>query len=512
MAVVHIPALCVICRGRFRRCWFCIAGRNIQFGVTGPELMDDDIPILQNRRRLAGFAVLYAAVMLYSSTIVGPAGVNFVYQPPSAALRAFLATPFVEHGSDQRADWIGNLMMLVPFGFIVTGALWPRRLLLMRLPAAIMAMALCIGVILAVKYLQLFFPPRTVTLNYMAAQTIGALIGCCGWAVWYRVAKRVTARRDLVEAFVLILWLYTVALILFALMPLDFALDSDDLTAQLLRLPSTVWAIPGTGRPLQVRALLVFMAGAAFCPVGMLLTFSRQGVYRVHRKLPAVTVAGLFLTAGLYGLSLLVISAFPAAPSILYRTFGIVVGAAALQWLVRRDPAVLRQSLRRLAPYLVVPYLLGVMLVNQLISIHWRSWHDLVHDLYPLGLLPLFDYYIVTKGEAAKNIVGHIVLYLPIGILLWLRYGEGIARRAAVVAAVLAFCVESARYFRPGLEGDFNSVVLAAIAATLGANLMPPVWRMFAELARRSGPGQVRRWDKAKRVTDADPRVEIENY
>ena len=474
--------------------------------------MHDHIPMLQNRRRLAVFAVIYAAVMLYSSTFVGPSGINFVYQPPSEALRAFLATPFVEHGSDQRADWIGNLLMLVPFGFIVTGALWPRRLLPMRLPAAIMAMVLCIGVILAVKYLQLFFPPRTVTLNYILAQTIGALIGCGSWTVWYRAAKQLTARRDLVEAFVLILWLYTVALILFALMPLDFALDSDDLAAQLLRLPSTVWAIPGDGRPLQVRALLVFMAGAAFCPVGMLLTFSRQGVYRVHRKLPAVTVAGLFLTAGLYGLSLLVISAFPAAPSILYRSFGIVVGAAALQWLVQRDPAVLRQSLRRLAPYLVVPYLLGVMLVNQLMSLHWRSWHEFVHDLYPLGLLPLFDYYIVTKGEAAKNIVGHLVLYLPIGSLLWLRYGEGMGRRAAIVAALLSFCVESARYFRPGLEGDLNAVVLAAIAAMLGANLMPPIWAMFAALARRSGPGQLRRWNQAVKMPDADPLVEIENY
>ena len=94
---------------------------------------------------------------------------NFVYSDPVAAFHRFLATRFVEHGSDQRADWIGNLLMLVPFGFLAAGAIWPRRPAF-RLPAVIAAMLICSSVILAIKYLQLFFPPRTVTLNYIVAQ------------------------------------------------------------------------------------------------------------------------------------------------------------------------------------------------------------------------------------------------------------------------------------------------------------------------------------------------------
>ena len=460
--------------------------------------MNNDILTQHRRWRFAGLALLYAAVMLYSSTVIGPAGINFVYRAPAEALRLFLATPYVEHGSDQRADWIGNLMMLVPFGFIVAGALWPRRVLL-RIPAAIAAMALCIWVILAIKYLQLFFPPRTVTLNYIIAQTVGAAIGCCGWAAWHVRMNRLAARRDLVGAFVLALSLYSGALILFTLMPLDFALDSDDLAAMLRRVPSTVWAIPGTGRPPQVRAVLVFMAGAAFIPVGMLLTFTRRGVYRVTRGLPAVTILGLLLTTGVYALSSLVISAFPVAPSILYRTLGIVIGAAALRWLVRQPPDALRLWLRRAAPFLAVPYLVGVLVVNQLISRYWMSWHQVVQQAYPLGLLPLFDYYIVTKAEAAKNIVGHVALYLPVGVLFWMRYGQGAVGRAGVVAGLLSLCVEVARYFRPGLEGDFNAVVVAGLAAMMGAIAMPGVWSMFKALHRHSVSTPARLWsDRTK--------------
>jgi hypothetical protein len=104
-----------------------------------------------------------------------------------------------------------------------------------------------------------------------------------------------------------------------------------------------------------------------------------------------------------------------------------------------------------------------------------------------LGFLPLFDYYIVTKAEAAKNIVGHLALYMPVGAMLWLRYGNGGEARAFVTAATLSFLVELGRYFRPGLQGDVNAVLVAGLAALLAVRLMPPVWSMMRAMQRQSG-------------------------
>ena len=450
----------------------------------------NDILDLPVRRRLAGLCLLYALVMLYSSTVIGPAGVNFVSRDPVEAFRFFLDTPYVQHGSDQRADWIGNLLMLVPFGFLVTVTLWPRRVAGLRVPAALGSLLVCVGTILAIKYLQLFFPPRTVTLNYILAQAAGAAIGCAGGAAWHERVGRSPGRRDHVWAFVLGLRLYTGALCLFVLMPLDFALDETDLRIQLGRLPDTLLTLPGYGRPPSVRVLLMVVAAAAFIPVGMLLTFVRRGVYQVRRGLLGVTSLGLLLTTGLYGLSALVISAYPVVPAIAYRTGGIVVGAAALRWLARQDSDILRRRLRVLVPWLVVPYLLSVLLVNRLLSAHWLSWPGAVAQANPLGLLPLFDYYIVTKAEAAKNLVGHAALYMPVGMLLWLRYGDGVAGRAFAVAMGLSLVVEVGRYFRPGLEGDINAVAVAGFAAMLAAAMMPAVWSTVRELGRRCAVGR----------------------
>ncbi len=354
--------------------------------------------------------------------------------------------------------------------------------------ASLGALLICVGTILAIKYLQVFFPPRTVTLNYILAQTLGAAIGAAGYSVWHQRIGRSVDRQDLVAAFVVTLRLYTGAFCLFILMPLDFALSSTDLGLLMERLPGTLLLLPGHDRPPVVRVVVIVMAAVAFIPVGMMLTFKRGGGYQVRRGLLSVAGIGLLLTAALYGLTTLVISAYPVMPAILYRTAGIVAGAAIIRWIVRQDAEVLLRRLGRLAPWAVIPYLLSVLLVNRLLSVHWLSWPEALAQAYPLGFLPLFDYYIVTKAEAAKNIVAHVVLYMPVGVLLWLRYGDRVGGVAFVLAALLSFAVELGRYFRPGLEGDVNAIAVAGLASLLAVRLMPSVWSMVQALGRQPVP------------------------
>jgi VanZ family protein len=464
--------------------------------LTALDCMKPEPPVLFGQRPYGWLGLGYAMLVLYSSTAVGPAGFNFVSLDPVEAFHRFLATPLVASGSDQRADWMGNLLMLVPFGFLVAGTIWPRRAAF-RLPAAIGTMLICMAAILTIKYLQLFFPPRTVTLNYIVAQGAGAAIGCACFAVWQERIGPSVSRRNPIVALVLVLRLYFAALLVFLLMPLDFALNPADLWAQAARLPDTVLALPGGERPLAVRLMLIAAASAAFIPVGMLSVLVRTGVYRVRRGLLAVTVKGLAITAGIFALSALVMGAAPIMGSILYRTAGVVAGAAMLRWLARQDAARLRHVLRGMVPWMIPPYLLALLLANRLLSLHWLSPAGAIEQAHPLGLLPLFDYYIVTKADAAKNIVAHAVMYLPVGAGLWLRDpAPRSIRRAFGLAALLSFAVELGRCFRPGLQGDVNAVVLAGLSAMAAAGVMPIIWSMLATLARQSAPPPARVWDR----------------
>ena len=122
-------------------------------------------------------------------------------------------------------------------------------------------------------------------------------------------------------------------------------------------------------------------------------------------------------------------------------------------------------------------YLVLLASVNGLVSRHWLSLDDAIAAHYPLGLLPLFNLYIVTKAAAAKNIVAHLVMYAPLGLLAWAR---GIRPHWAFCwALLLATAVEACRFFRPGLQGDVNDIAVAAFTALLTAKLMPSVWHML---------------------------------
>lgn len=50
--------------------------------------------------------------------MIGPLNSHFVPQDPAAVWDQFLATPFYDNGSDQRPDWIANLLLMVPLGLL----------------------------------------------------------------------------------------------------------------------------------------------------------------------------------------------------------------------------------------------------------------------------------------------------------------------------------------------------------------------------------------------------------
>jgi hypothetical protein len=122
--------------------------------------------------------------------------------------------------------------------------------------------------------------------------------------------------------------------------------------------------------------------------------------------------------------------------------------------------------------------------VNGLLSFEWITPTQAANDFYDLGLIPLFDYYIVSKSQAAQNIVAHAIMYAPIGVMIWLRAKhEGGRGVAFVMGCLLSMAVEIGRFLRPGLVPDINAVPLAGVAAWAAAAGAPFVWRMIGAVA-----------------------------
>ena len=93
-------------------------------------------------RRLAWFGVLVASFIVYGSLI------PFVYRPVplDQAISQFAHIKWFDIKAGGRADWVANLVLYFPFGFLVSGALSKTSLLRAALTTCLLGCALAIGV------------------------------------------------------------------------------------------------------------------------------------------------------------------------------------------------------------------------------------------------------------------------------------------------------------------------------------------------------------------------------
>ena len=331
---------------------------------------------------------------------------------------------------------------------------------------------------IAVKYLQLFFPPRTVSLNYIEAQSLGSLLGVA--LFWVSADRLFPVLRGISgpgsRPLLIVCGIYGVALFLFYLFPFDFALSSEDFRERSAALPNMLLSWTGEGRSPTLRAVVVLADTVATIPLGVLLALKSR-----RRSLFRIAVTGLVMMSMVTVLTMLVLTATPSLIAILYRTVGIVIGAAMLMWAERQDPVRWRNLLARLVPPMIPPYLLAVAFVNDLLSPQWRRMSEALAAFDEFGLLPFYHHYIVSKAQAAASVAVHLLTFAPIGVMVALRRGGRRAEiwTAAVLAAVLSFGVELGRWFKPELQPDFSNVIIASAAAGIAAKLTPAFWSML---------------------------------
>src|SRR6185503_2185733 len=96
---------------------------------------------------------------------------EFHSRPVETAWRDFLATGYLVLGVESRADWVANILLYMPLAYLLSAAFaGGTRSALTRVIASGAAWVACAAVALAVEFAQLFFPPRTVSLNDIVAE------------------------------------------------------------------------------------------------------------------------------------------------------------------------------------------------------------------------------------------------------------------------------------------------------------------------------------------------------
>ncbi len=363
---------------------------------------------------------------------------------------------------------MANLLLYIPLGFLSVAWAQGRgeRSAVHGVAALIVVGAVAVGV----EYAQIFFAPRTVSMNDILAELIGTAIGV---SLWYAAGHRLehlvgealgSGTRAIRAAIVL----YLVAYVALAIFPFDFLVSVAELREKAA---SDTWGLllaPAACDGVVRCALRLFADVMAATPLGVLVALGPQTPGRDAWR----RAAGYGLALGLIveALQLLTASGIGQGMSVVARSAGAALGAWLVghvaRWVGRPVPAWIRSGALLAAP----PYAALVAGLNGWFSGPWLAWPEAVGKLKGTMFLPFYFHYFTTETAAMQSLVANALMYAPVGVGWWLHSAHRARAGAGVpvtLAVALAAIVEAGKLFVAGKHPDPTNVLIAGAAAAL---------------------------------------------
>lgn len=419
---------------------------------------------MRKGRRFAVVALTYVGFVVYGSLVP----LTYRYRPFAEAWAAFLNTPYLRLGMGSRADWVANILLYVPLGFLATASLATR---IRAAPASVAVFGLCVLLAIAVEFAQLFFPPRTVSLNDLLAELLG---GGLGIALWHFAGERLVRLWDEMQTggrhgTRALIALYTTAYLGFSLFPYDFLVSATELAQKLASPGRSALFTTGSCGGLLACGTKLFSEILTTAPLGAFLamtaaTANKPGLLRAFAW-------GILLGVVIEGMQTFLASGVSQGASILTRGAGMALGVAIYRFF-RREWLVEYRSQLKIAVFFALPlYIVLLLTLNGFFSSRFESTWVAVAKLREVRFLPFYYHYYTSETEAMRSLLIHAGAYAPVGLIVWIfRNGQGGRTTlwlCAFVAALTALPMEALKLFLHGKKPDPTDVLIAAAAASL---------------------------------------------
>ncbi|HNH64834.1 MAG TPA: VanZ family protein, partial [Thauera aminoaromatica] len=466
-------------------------------------------PAAQAPRNYILIALLWALFVAYGSLV------PLDFRPRPDAWQAFMNTPWLSLGVGSRADWVANVLLYLVLAWFASGAVWTSRLSVwVRTPLLACVLGAILALAVGIEYLQLFFPPRTVSRNDLLAEALGTGLGMI---LWFAAGPRLAAMwRRFVDggthSLRAVLGLYALGYLALALFPYDFLVSRAELAAKLAR-PDSLGLLPGLScGPALTCGMKLLAEAALMIPFGILLVVGlRDRATRpapgMARGLAAGALAGIVIEA----VQVVLASGTTQGISVLTRALGTVWGLLLARggvrgWLEYSPQRLLRaalwlspvwlaillatngllplrltralgtvwglllarggvrgwleyspQRLLRAALWLSPVWLAILLATNGLLPLRLQAPWAAAEKLETLRFLPFYYHYYSTETAAVRSLLFVAGSFAPVGVIAALafprhRFGAGLL--ALLVAALVAAAVELLKLFTEGKHPD----------------------------------------------------------
>ena len=411
--------------------------------------------------------LLYIAFVIYGSLVP----LDFQPHAWDQAWGMFQNIHLLDVGAQGRADWVANGVLYVPVGFLTVTLLVRYR----THPTLALALfgALLFSVLLAVsvEFTQLFFPPRTVSLNDVIAEFFGSILGAffaLRWSDRFRsLLATLTGNSDRLLA--QLLKAYAIGYVAFSLFPYDFLVTATELS---WKFHSDGWGWWAATAPMNANSAIsmtkLFTEALAVVPLGWMLGHltARQNKWTPTRAFIVGAVLGLFVEVAQF----FIVSGVTQGVSVLTRGSGMAAGF--ILWCNRAQlqPSHLASVLRRYSLPTSALYLILVAAVNGWFEHHWRGFDAAMYALDGVHFLPFYYHYYTTEQAALLSLASVCLLYAPIGVLTWATWFS--PTLALLLATFTAGLMETSKLFLEDQHPDPTNLLLAGFAAWATAKLV----------------------------------------
>lgn len=464
-------------------------------------------------------AWVYSAFVVYGSLV--PLDYNAI--PLDVAWHRFAEIRYLNLGIGSRADWVANILLFIPLAFLWMEVLAAKSRLSRKVIASFFVGIFSVFLCVSIEFTQLFFPPRTVSINDIIAECAGAVIGV---SIWWLVGEKFidwlnkwaveNSSESNLDHY---LQIYLVGLFLYNVMPLDLVISPVEIYHKWNE--GRVILIPFTGLKESFAENLYEWGSeiALWIPVPILWQ-RRAGIASSYQLWARVFVAVVIIEF----LQLFVYSRVTDITDILLALVGGGCGIGLRRFILAdrgyEISGLPHSSSTNTSTRTIINGGIGYLLwCCVLMLIFWYpfdfEWSKgLVQEqLEGFFRIPFYAYYYGTEFRAITEVFHKILFFMPLGIVL-----AYILRSAAyrslffwgsfVVLMITAFMLEFVQVLLPEKIISSTDILLEVFGGQLGFTVgrnffSPKVAVQYAQSAVVQ--------TKFKRQVEHDPKLEQSN-
>ena len=429
-----------------------------------------------NRRTYAVALAVMTVVAVYGSLV------PFTYQPIplDVALEQFADIALLRLDVYSRADFVANVLLFVPLGFLAMAALRTDRVGEGGALAPVAAVTIAATALsVSIEFVQLQFPPRTVSLNDVMAETAGAV---CGVALWCLAGEWMTRRLralmgvgDRPGFLVRLLAAYAAVFAVSQVLPLDLTISPGELAAKYRE--GRVLIVPFSHQYGSAFDAAFDLGAdvALHVPLGLLAALGALPRGR-RRAWPQALGLGLAAIVAIEIAQLFVFTRVADSTDVVIGCAGMAIGIALSSLAGGRSQPAAGGSARWLFAGGAVAW------AAVLVAYHWYPFDftvtgEVLRDRLPLlTAAPFTHYYWGSEFHAFTELVRKLLMGALLGVLLdrSLSHGRGLTAcrwtKYAVVVACLGFftLIESGQIFLIERIPDLTDAAIATAGSACG--------------------------------------------